>query len=166
MTFGALLVQARHGEAAGWLHDFMAVRVVALHTIHAAFDHGMMLGETKLRVNIEMALETGARIFAGIDDEAAASATHFNVFARRTVAGFTAGDVCELDVVFVQLAVGTGGEEARDVGVALDAGSIADVICALDMGRGNNGAADRGAGHENGGEKQKHSKQEEYSSRW
>ena len=166
MTFGALLIEAGHREAAARFRDLVAVRIVALNAIHAAFDHGMMLGEIKLRVNIEMALETGARIFARIDDEAAASTTHFNVLARRTVAGFAAGDVREFDVVFVQLAVGTGWEEARDVGVALDAGSIADVVCALDMGRGNNGAADRGAGHENGGEKQKNSKQEEYSSRW
>ena len=94
MTFGALLVQARHGEAAGLLHDFVAMRVVALHTIHAALDHGMMLREVKLRVNIEMALETSARILAGIDDEAAASATRFNVFAGGTVAGFAAGALC------------------------------------------------------------------------
>lgn len=52
MTFRALLIHARHGEAAGGLHDFLAVRIVALRAIHAAFDDGMMLGQIEERMNV------------------------------------------------------------------------------------------------------------------
>src|SRR5687767_655160 len=99
MTFGALLVQARNGEAAPRLHDFVAMRVVALHAVHAAFDDGMMLRKVKLRVDIEVASETGGRIFSWINDETSAPATDIDVFTGRTVAGFAAGDVREFYVV-------------------------------------------------------------------
>ena len=88
MTFGALLVEAGHGEAGARLHDFMAVRVVALSAIHAAFDDRMMLRKDELRMDIEVALKTSGGIFAGIDDEASTSASDIHMFAGGAVAGF------------------------------------------------------------------------------
>lgn len=43
MTLGATFVQARHRQTAGGLHNVMAMRIVALHAIHAAFNDRMML---------------------------------------------------------------------------------------------------------------------------
>ena len=60
------------------------MRVVALNTIHFAFNHGMMLGQIKFSLNFEVALKTRCRVFAGINDEFVLAA--FDVFAARAVA--------------------------------------------------------------------------------
>lgn len=91
VTLGAGLVEARHREAAGGLHDVVTMRVVALHAIHHAFNDRMMLGEVKFGVDVEMALKTGGRIFAWIHDETTSSAADADVFAGRAVTGFATG---------------------------------------------------------------------------
>lgn len=163
MTFGALLVEAGHGEAAARLHDFVAVRVVALNAIHAAFDDRMTLRKVELRMDIEVALETSGGIFAGINDEASASTADIDVFAGGAVAGFAAGNVREFYVIFVQLAVGARGKDTRNIGVARNAGGVADVVGAVDLRRGNDGAADTGTGDEKSEGKRKRSQNEERS---
>ena len=105
MTLRASFVEARHGEAAGGLHDLVAVRVVAVHAIHVAFDDRVMLGEIKFGMDVEVALKAGAGIFAWVDDEPAAAAADAHMFAGRAMAGFAAGDACEFDVIFVEAAV-------------------------------------------------------------
>lgn len=165
MTFGALLIDAGHGEAAGRFHDFVAVRIVALDTIHAAFDDRMMLRKVEQRVDVKMALETGGRVFTGIDDEFLSATAELHVFAGGTVAGFAAGDVGEFDVVLVKLAVSAGGEEAGDVGVTFDAGGVADVMCTFDMRRCDDGARDGAAGDEEGGGESERSEEQERSLR-
>ena len=157
MTFGALLVEAGHGEAGARLHDFMAVRVVALNAIHAAFDDRMMLRKVELRMDIEVALETSGGIFAGIDDEASTSAADIHMFAGGAVAGFAAGNVRELDVVFIQLAVRAGGKNAGNIRVARNAGGITDVMRAFDLRRRHDSAADTGTGDEKSEGKRKRS---------
>lgn len=136
MTFSALLIHARHRQSAAGLHNLVAMRIVALHAIHSAFDHWMMLWQVEKRVHIEMALKTGSRVFAWIDDETSLATAHRYMFAGRSMTRFATGDVSEPKVVLVQFAVGAGRESTGDVGVAFDAGSIADIMRALDLGRG------------------------------
>ena len=52
MTLRATLVQARHGESAGGLHDVVPVRVVTIDAVHHPFDHGMMLRKPELGMDV------------------------------------------------------------------------------------------------------------------
>src|ERR1043166_2351408 len=45
MALGAGLVQAGHRESARRFHDVLAVGIMELHTVHLAFDDGMVLGQ-------------------------------------------------------------------------------------------------------------------------
>ena len=69
MALRATLILPGHGEAAGRFKNVAAMRVVAVHAIHVAFNDWMMLGEVEFALDIEMALKTGVGFFAGIDDE-------------------------------------------------------------------------------------------------
>jgi hypothetical protein len=148
MALRALFVEAGHGEAAGGLHRVVAVRVVALHTIHVAFDDRMMLRKIEFGMDVDVALETGARIFAGVDDETTATAADADVFAGRAMAGFAAADAREFYVVLVETAVRAEGECLRDVGVTFHAGSVADKMRAGDVRRGDDGAFHGRAGQQ------------------
>jgi len=92
MALGAILIEPRHGQAAGWFHDVRAVGIVALHAVHFAFDDRMMLWKVEFSAGFLVALEAGFGIFAGIDDEffQTAAPSHRDVFAARAVAGFAA----------------------------------------------------------------------------
>jgi hypothetical protein len=147
MTLGAGFVQARHGEAAGSFHYIMAVGIVAIDAIHVALRHGVMLGQGEFSVDVDVALKAGARVFAGIDDHSTAAADA-DVFAAGAVAGFAAADLGEFNVVFVVAAMRAGREHARDVCVAIGAGSVADEVSAGDVGRGVDGAVECGTGNE------------------
>ena len=120
MAVGALLVQARHGESARGFHDLVAVRIVALNAIHLALDDRVAVGEVELRVHIEVALKASRGILPGIIDEAAAAGS-LNMLARGPVAGLAAGDLGEIDVRLVQLAVRTGGKSTGNICMAIDA---------------------------------------------
>jgi len=87
VTLRAAFVLASHGQSARALEHVAAMRIVAVHAIHVALDDRVMLRQRKLRVRVEMALKTGRRIFAGIDDEFGRTA-RANMFAAGTVAGF------------------------------------------------------------------------------
>jgi len=90
MTLRAAFVPAGHGQSARGFEDVPAMRIMALHTIHASLQDGMMLRQMKLNLDVEVALETSGRIVAGIDDEFG-PATGLDVFAAGAVAGFAAG---------------------------------------------------------------------------
>lgn len=84
----APLIQPRHRQSSSGFHDVKPMRIVTLRTIHVPFRNGMVLGQIKLRVGLQMTGETRRGITAGIDDELAPSATHGRVPAARTVARF------------------------------------------------------------------------------
>lgn len=89
MTLGATFVLSRHRQAAGGFENIRAVRIVALHAIHFAFENGVVMRELKLGVRFEMALKTGGRLFPRVDDEPATRSSH--VFAGRAMARFATG---------------------------------------------------------------------------
>ena len=140
VTGGAILVQPRHGQSAGRLEDVSAMRVMTLDAIHAAFNDWVMLRQIEFSMGLQMTLETGRRIFSRVDDEFAASAAGLEVFAAGAVAGFAPGLSGEPRLSNVHSGVRTGGKHPGDVGVAIKAGFIADVSCARDFRRGDDGA--------------------------
>ena len=146
MTLSAALIETRHGQTAGMLKDIRPVRVMALHAVHLAFNHGMMLGQTELRLRLQMALETGARVLSGIHNEFAASAAGLDVLAAGAVTGLTPGLADHLSGLNMDTRMRTGRKHAGDIGVTIIAGAIADEGGAGNLRRRHNGARDRGAG--------------------
>lgn len=137
VTTRAAFVLPSHCEATCRLEDVAAVRVVAIHAIHEAFSHRMMLRQIEFRLDVEMALETGVRFFAGVDNEGGAAAGA-DMFAARSVAGFTTALPRHSRALNMQARMRAGGKFADDVGVAIGAGLVADVVCAGNLKRCHN----------------------------
>src|SRR2546421_13088046 len=87
MTRRARFIQARHRQPAPGFLNVHPMRVMALHAIHFSLDDRMMLRKIELGVRLQMATETGARIFSRIDDESPAPASHSDMRAACDVAG-------------------------------------------------------------------------------
>jgi hypothetical protein len=150
MTFAAALVQARHGQSSGRLHDFVAVRVVTLDAVHAALDDWMMVGESELSMDIEMAFETSRGVFAGVDNQFGAAFGRGDMLAGWPMARFTAVHAGELDVILAEAAVSAGWEDADDVRMTINASAVADEFRSFNLRGRNDRALNAGAGDENG----------------
>ena len=144
----AILVQPRHRQAARRLENVTPMRVVALHAIHAPLDDRMPLRQMKFRLGLQMALETGGRVLAWIDDKLTASAARFDVFAARTMTGLAAGLAGHFRVRNMDARMWAGREHARDIGMAVKASAVADVSSTRDFGRSHDGPLKAGAGDE------------------
>jgi hypothetical protein len=127
MALRATLAPAAHGQPARRFEDVVAVRIMALHAIHPAFEDRMMVQRLKFAPRFQMALETGGRIFAGVDDEFGA-ATRLDVLAARSMTRFAA---C-IAVLPQSGQMNTGmrtGREALDNGrVTIQASFVADFM--------------------------------------
>lgn len=134
VTLGARLIPAAERETSRRFENVRSVRVVALNAIHLTFHNGMVMRQAKLSVNFLMTIETGHRITTGIHDEPPPTATHANVFASRTMAGFAAGASLHIEVRHTNSCVGTRRESTVDVGVAIEANLVADIFGALNFG--------------------------------
>lgn len=148
MALRAALIQLRHREPTGRLENVSAMRVVALHTIHPAFDDRMMLGQIKFAVSGQVALETGFGIFAGIDDELSFAAAGRDVFAAGPVTGFAtrfAGQRCFGEM---NTRMRTRGKDPRVIAVTFETGLIADVSGAGNGRRRHDDTRHRRAGIE------------------
>ena len=146
MALRAILVQPGHRQSAARFHDVAAVRVVALDTVHPAFQDGMMLRKVEFSVNFKVALKTRRRVFAGIDNELAASAPDAHMFTPRPVARFAAGHRRPVQIVLIKSSVGARWKIARDVVVAIRTGLVSDKMRAFDPRRLDDTAIQRGTG--------------------
>lgn len=72
---GAGFIQPRHREPARRFHEVAAVRIVAVHTAHAAFEEGMTVRQVEVGMDLDVAAETSLRIAPGIEDELPVSAS-------------------------------------------------------------------------------------------
>lgn len=151
MALGALLVAPRHGEATSWFHNLFAVRIVTLHAIHSAFDDRMVLRQIEFRVDLEMALKTGGRIFAGVNDEFASPAAALDMFAPRSVTRLAPARANHLRVFDMHSRVRAGRENPRVVRVTFSANFVADVFGAFNLGGRHDCASDRRARTQNRG---------------
>lgn len=132
----ATFVLSRHRQSARRFENVAAVRIVAIHTTHAAFNDRMMLRKTEFGMNIKMTLKTGRRVIARIDDECCAAAG-FDVFAAGTVTGFATGFADHRRIFKMNPRVRAGGKFPDDIGVAVCAGFVADVMRAGNFQRHN-----------------------------
>jgi hypothetical protein len=146
MTFSTGLVESRQSEATGRFHDVNTMRVMALNTIHLAFNDRVMLRQREFRVRREMTLKTGGRILAGVQDKPAFATTHLHVFAARTVARFasTWSDSCARRELHAR--VSAGGKDSNIVGVTLKTCLVANVISARNGGAHHDRSGCCGAG--------------------
>jgi hypothetical protein len=126
MALRAAVIQAGHGQPAGGSMNVRAVRVVALDAIHLALDHRMVMRQAELRVGVEMALETGGRIPARVDDKLAASAARGDVPAAGPVARLASGGHGLLEIIPIETSVRAGRKVSGDVCVAFRAGAVSD----------------------------------------
>lgn len=141
----ATLILRCHREATGRFENVAAVRIVAIHAIHVAFEDGMMLRQIKFGVDIQMTLKTGLGIFAGVDDEFRRAAGP-DVFAAGTVAGFATALAGQGGVFKMQPRVRAHRKFTGDVRVAIGAGFVADEMCAGNFQRRDDSGG-RGAGN-------------------
>ena len=157
MALGAAFILPGHGESARRFEDVAAVRVMALRAAHMSFDDRVMLREVEFGLNVEMALQTGGRVLAGIDDEFCAAAG-LEVFAAGAVAGFTAGFTGHGCIFKMDPRVRTHGKFPDDFCVAIRTGLVADEMSAGNFerhdhhgrGGGGRGPGEYGAGHGSG----------------
>jgi hypothetical protein len=121
--------------------------VMALHAVHFPFGDGVVLGQMKLSVDIQVALITRLRVLPRIHNELVAPcASYGDVFAGRAVAGFAAMLARRSGLFQPQPGVGAGWKCARDVPVAIRARLVPhetrpvdhwrDYHCALHCGTG------------------------------
>ena len=89
VTLSTSLIEPSYGQTAGRLHDVRPMRIMALDATHPAFDDRMVLRQCELGVSIQMAHKARFGFLAGVHDESATSAARLDVFAARTVTGFT-----------------------------------------------------------------------------
>ena len=125
VTLRATFVQAGHGQAAGGFENVAAMRIVALHTIHARFKDGMVLRQMKLAFDIVVALKTRRGILARIDDESS-PATGLDVLAAGAMTGFAARTSGQLVPAGISAGMGTGRIDRDNASVALRARLVAD----------------------------------------
>jgi hypothetical protein len=143
MTLRAAFILPRHSEPACGFEDVIAMRVMALHTVHVAFDDRMMLWQVKFCVDVKMTQKARGWIFARVYDEAG-TAAGLDVFTARTVAGFAARLASHCRIAGMNSSVRTGRKFSDNVLVAVCAGLVADKMCAGNLQRGYNDVWCRG----------------------
>ena len=137
VTVRTTLILPRHCQASLRFEDVSAVGIVAIHAIHIAFNHRMMLGQIEFSLRVEMALETGRRIFSRIDNEAGRASAP-DMFAARTMAGFATTLPGHSRAFDMQPRVRTGRKFADDLRVTIGACTVADVVGAGNLKRSHN----------------------------
>ena len=148
MALGAGFVQPRHRKPGRRLVDLQPVRVVALNAIHPAFDDLVMLRELEFAVNVEVALETSGRVFAGIDDELSPAPAHFDVPAPRAMTRFTTALPRHRGIFHVKPRVRAPGKNPHVFSVAVGARLVAHVMRARNFQRNGHFPRRGGAGIE------------------
>ncbi len=148
VALGATFVEARHRQPLGSLEDVRSVRIVALDTVHSAFQHRMMLGQIELTMRLEVTAQARGGVLAGVDDELRTPAGGFDVLAAWPVTRFASRLPGHFCILQVNARVSAGGENARNIGVAICAGFIADVVRARNFRGRQDRARSNGAGIE------------------
>jgi hypothetical protein len=121
------LVLLRHRQAARWFENVTAMRVVAVHATHVAFDDRMMLRQVEFALHVQVALEARVRFFPGIDDETG-RATGPDMFTAGPVTGFATAHARHRRILNMQARVRAGGKFPDDLRMAIRTGLVAHVV--------------------------------------
>ncbi len=144
VTSRATLILPCHGQAACRLKDVAPMWIMAVHTIHETFNDRMMLRQIEFGLHVQMALETGLGLFPRIDDESN-SAAGADMFAAGPVARLATTLPRHGRVLNVQPRVRAEGKFAHDVGMAIRACLVTDVMRAGNHKRRHDHGRMRGA---------------------
>ena len=146
MTSRTRLIESRQAKATSRFHDVSTMRIVALNTVHLAFNHRMMLRQRKLRVRLQVALKAGGRIITGIQNKLSLTAPHLDVFAPRTMTCFAPAlsNLCVRNELHAS--VRTRWENLDVVGMTLEARLVTDVSGAGNGRADHDGPRGRGTG--------------------
>ena len=128
------LIPSGKGQTAGWFHDVVTVRIMALDTVHVAFDHRVAIGEAELSMLSDVTLEARFRLLAGIEDQAIErrSTASVHVQTTGTVAGFAAGIDAIRTRHRVHASVDAAREFLRNRLMTSHTGTLAHECCPLD----------------------------------
>jgi len=121
-------VAAHHVGGAAPLEYRSLVRVVAVRATHLAFHHRVMMRQVEFGPNFQVALKTGFRIFARIDDGIRRAAGLY-VQAARSVAAFAPRSICRIFALRHQARMIGGPEVTHDFLVAIGAGTVPHKCC-------------------------------------
>ncbi len=158
MTLGATLILPRHGQTTRRFEDVAAVGIMAVNTAHVPLNHGMMLREIEFGLHIQMTLEAGFGIFAGIDDQAG-GATGADMLAAGAVTGFATALAGQGGTFKVQSRMGTRGKLANNRGMTIGTSPVANKMGARNFQWLHHRGGGRGAGdqqkRQSGGQPQK-----------
>jgi hypothetical protein len=114
---------------------------MALHAIHAILKDGVVLRQTKLSVNLNMAFETRLRVLARVENEAATSPTTRDMFTAGPMARFTTR-VSKFTRGNVNSTMNTCGKDVGDVGVTFSADFVSNEGSTFNLWGNNHGACD------------------------
>lgn len=138
MTLSTGLVLSRHEQTGRRFKNVHAMRIVALHAVHPAFEHRVMLGQAEFCVGLQMALKAGRRVFSRIDNKFPATTASGNMFAARSMAGFASGITVQLRAIEVHARMRARGKSPGNICMAIVTGVIPNVNSAGHFGqRGN-----------------------------
>ncbi len=146
MTGRAAFVEARHRESAGRLEDVAPVRVVTVHAVQPPFDDRVVVRQIEFRVRLQVTLEAGRRVLAGIDDKLTPTAAHRDVLAARTVARFASRLIGHWGCVKMDAGMWAGRKRAEIIGVTLVARAVTNKRRPRNLRRRKHGARDGGTG--------------------
>jgi len=103
------------------LHDASLVRIVAIRAAHLAAQHRVAVGQAKLSLLVQVALEAGFRGFLGINDRTRSTTSRY-VLAAGTVTGFAA-NILGIFALGLKSAVIRRAEVTNQIFMALCAGA-------------------------------------------
>lgn len=131
--------------------DGTFVGVVAVGAAHTPLHHRVAIGEFELGSDIEMALEAGFGILAGVDNELGAAAG-VDMQTSGSVTPFTTGVRRILSVGHETGVVGRFHEVTGDLSVASGTGVSANECSARNVGRSHDRMLEAAAGNDSCGE--------------
>src|SRR6185369_3565352 len=127
MTRAAAFALTRHGQSPRGLADVISMGIVALDAVHSLFHHGMMLGQMKLGLRLQVALEATLGVLARIKNVSAPASPGFHVLAAGPMAGLAPGLAGHLAIRHVHTGVGARQKLTADIGVTLQTRMVAHI---------------------------------------
>ena len=125
------------------------MRIVALHAIHSPFQHGMVLRQLQLRVDVNVAGEARLRFATRIDDELAAATTGFHMQAAWPMTGLAAGVLFAGNTFEMQPRVRTRRKRPREIAMTFVTSFVPNKRRSFDLRWRHDCALDTGTGSQN-----------------
>jgi hypothetical protein len=147
VTLETGLILPRDEHAFG-LEDILSMRIVAINAMHPSFFDRVAVLKVEQRPGLKMALETGLRIFAGINYKLTAASAHFQVEAAGAMTRLAAPTHQALSFSLNPYACVAGVFEILNhLLMAQRARFYPHILCTRNHGRGNYHAPNGSTGY-------------------